>query len=449
MAGGSRPILHVPVDDAAFQRLFDRMGEYQEMLEGLGDKWKQQDESVGSLAATMLMVTAALETQRELLAEQAANTKALEDAEKEKARELTKQEKAERDAEKRRHQAVEDTKKIARNIRDATLDLAKWTFMGGAAGVIGGAASLWGLDKVANWAGDQRRAAMGERVSIPERQALQARFGRFFDADTVLGNVAAAQTNPYQAQIFAALGINPNGKDPAELAIEMAIATRQRLQNIPLQSRAAYTNAIGIDQIFSPAALNTIMGERAGGLERQRGLYQGDINSKDMKDFTDAAEKWQDLTAELQIRIFSALDPLISDLASPEIQNALQTIMRQFGALADEVLERIDWNVLGTGLQHFSDMIADGKFQAGFKEFIDDVVAISQHLTALLKFIGWIPDADPNHVAATAAGKAAAGTGIGNPWLTGAMAHLATQFALGGELGKAGDPCSPSDAPHA
>ena len=70
--------------------------------------------------------------------------------------------------------------------------------------------------------------------------------------------------------------------------------------------------------------------------------------------------------------------------------------MRQFGALADEVLERIDWNVLGTGLQHFSDMIADGKFQAGFKEFIDDVVAISQHLTALLKFIGWIPDADPN-----------------------------------------------------
>lgn len=386
-----RPILQVPVDDAAFNRLFERMKDYQDMLDGLGDKWKDQDEHVTGIAATMVMVTAALEAQRETLHEQTEEMKAHREALEEKRRAENESAQKDKEAERRRKQMIEDYKRVAHTIKEATLDLGKWMFFGGAAGLVGSAASLWGLNKAVSWVSDQRRAATGLGVGIGERQALGARFGRFFDTDSVMERLANAQMDPRQAAVFAALGISPFGKDPAELSIDAAIAARRVLSRIPQQSRLAYAEATGISNIFSPDDLRRIMSEQPGGLEAQRDALLHDLPK--LKIASETAEKWQDLLSTLEVKTLQVLDPLVTKLAGME--PALEVVITKFGDLAVQVLDRIDFDKLGAGLQAFANYIAGDKFQEDFKHFADGLGMVAAEIMVVANKLKWLIPAGP------------------------------------------------------
>jgi hypothetical protein len=105
-------------------------------------------------------------------------------------------------------------------------------------GVLGllGAGSLWGLEHLASSASDARKSASSLGVSPGEQAAADVNYKRFFsNPGAVLGSIANAQGGPDQFA-FAAFGIDPRGKNAAQLQAELL----QKLKPIADQNQGQY-----------------------------------------------------------------------------------------------------------------------------------------------------------------------------------------------------------------
>ena len=60
--------------------------------------------------------------------------------------------------------------------------------------------------------------------------------------------------------------------------------------------------------------------------------------------------------------------------------------------VAIKVLDRIDFDALGRGLDTFTKYITSPQFQADFKTFVDDVSILANKIVSALRMFGLIPD---------------------------------------------------------
>ena len=116
--------------------------------------------------------------------------------------------KAVKDSEKGLKDAVITTGNIARNMASAALSAAKWV----AFGAIGGGFGLGGL---ASSASDYRRQALGLGISTGQLRNANVAYGRAFNAESALSNIANIQNDPANKQILARLG-GQTGQNPAD-----------------------------------------------------------------------------------------------------------------------------------------------------------------------------------------------------------------------------------------
>lgn len=384
------PIINVEVNDESFQRFKSLYDEYQKTLGEQGEKWAQANESVDAMAAAFIAVTAALETHNALLERQRKHAEELAKAERERQKAEEAIADKEKEAERRRRKAVEDTKKIAMNVRDTAIDLAKWVAFGGLAGLAADALGVWGLRELVQGPANQLRAAQGVGVSVAERQALNLNMQRYFDVNSVLENIAQAQADPSRRWAFTGVGVNPMGKDPAQLAQEIAVAARRSF--IQGGQNQLWAQAHGLLEFFTMDELRRMARTPEDQLRGSVGQTAKDMAPGGRAFLADqVAKKWQDFIVVLDRAGLGLQNKLVDKLSA--LEAPLSKFIDRLGDMAVQWLDKIDFNALGDGLQKFTDYISSAKFQQDFTSFIDNVSAVTAKLADLLRILGLVPAA--------------------------------------------------------
>jgi hypothetical protein len=383
-------IIDVQVNTEQFGQFVQAWNRYQEQLKGQPGLWNASAEAAAGVGAGFAAMTAAILEQNAAWRKQDELRKEREALERKAAADKKKadqeQDAREKEAERRRKKAVEDTAKIARNVADTAVGLAKWAALGGLAGAVGGALSFWGLDQFFASVGQERRLAQGYGVTTGQRQALGINMSPYLDVNSSLENIATAQNDPSKRWIFSSMGVNPNGKDPAELLTEMAVVAGRVFKQSG--NNLLYAQARGLTDIFDPDTLRRLaqdQGEvgRAGARARSEWGPGGALYLSDQTN-----QKWQQFIVRLDEAGQHLKNVLVDDLV--RLEPNLEVMINQFTALADQVLKRIDWQVLGDGLSTFTKYIGSPQFQNDFKKLADNVSLVGAEIMAVAEKLKWL-----------------------------------------------------------
>jgi hypothetical protein len=391
------PVLQVPINDEKFKEFLNLFNKYKSEVARLPEIWKgTNEEIIAQISSTNTIVdaigkqTTALLEQQEIMEK---NTKELDKQAKiETAREKA-ETKARKDAEKAQAKAVADTKKIAGNIAQATVNIVKW---GAIDFLIGGALDLYGLGAISRDIGGQLSGARGVNATIGQRQALAQTFQPIFDTTNALEKAAEAQTDVTKSIPYRILGLNPNGTDPAELSIDAAIAAKKRLEGLPQQSQLLTAHALGLDQIFSDDELRRILNTPKGFLETEKSggtLANGQkvLGYEQLKKTldlpTDVAQEYTALGQQLSIagreievhfaRKLIALGPGLDKLITSVVN------------IGDHLIDLIDWPKLGTNLTNFAISVENAVKNIDWNLVKADIKTLATGVDNLIHKVDW------------------------------------------------------------
>ena len=377
------PILKIPVDSSAFEKFMALFDKFQSALKGQPDKWDDINHSIAeSTDAGQKMVDSIneqVEATEQLAEAEKKREEKLQEAAKRRRDEDKEQAKRDDEAAKRRRKTIQDVRDYSKTITDVAGSVGKWFLGGGILGSIG----LFGFDKLVSGVADERRLSQGMGVTSGQRQGMGATLQRYFDVNSVLGNVANMQGDPSQWGTFATMGINPNGKSVAQLTGEAAMRAAEMFRRD--HGNIALANAQGLTKLFSPEDLRRLAAEDPKTLQReiQRGQRFGGFQDE-------TGRKWQNFMSNLELAGDNLKNKLADKLSVMEPQ--IEALISKFGDLLGEVLDRVDFKALGDGLDTFVKYLSSQEFKDGFKNFIDDVEAIAKKIDAGLKWLGWVPD---------------------------------------------------------
>ena len=381
-----KSIVDIVVNDERFKAFAASFDKYQAALKKSGLQWTNVEKATAAAALATKETTEELEKQRE----------ELERIEKQR------QEAHEKEQERRRKQ-WEKTKKYLSEEKQAVTSLAK-TVVGGAAQIaeglgvgtilsgLMGAGGLFGLDRLAQSVGDQRRRAQGLGTTSGQQNALRLNFQRYFDTDSVLENIADAKSDLGKQYAFTAMGVNPNGKDPAQLAVEMALKAKDIIGQGPITTQ--FAQAHQLDKFFSMEDLRRLQASSYEDIRKSTTAYGKDakltISDADQKKFQDFAQELDRAKLKIEMAFVDGLTPIIPQL-------------RQLSAsVADTIKTFIsnphfkDWmKQFGEGLQVVADYLGSDKFQKDVTTFTTDFALVAEAVANGLKMLGIIPQGDP------------------------------------------------------
>lgn len=383
------PILKIPVDDAAFKRYLETFNKYQEQLRAQPEMWQDINTGMGGIALAGAAIAAEI-------AHQAETTRALAKEEEELARARKKEDEARRRADKeeadrskakadRMRHAIDQVKEYSKGVAQATLNLGKWAVIGEGASLAAGALSVWGLDRFVTGVAQDYRTSSGMGVSMGQMQGANLSMQRYFDVNSVMGNLANMQETPADWGTFRMMGINPQGKDPNQLMNEAALAARRMFLND--NQNLALAGAQGLTKVFSPEDLRRLA-------HADPRLLQESIRSSDkfaassgLRD--DVGVKWQNFLQTLDTAGLKLKNALVDKLTVLEPQ--IEVLMTQFTKFALDILSPVNLKNIGDGLGQFSKYLGSPQFQANFQTFITDIELVAKKLADALVWLGIVP----------------------------------------------------------
>jgi Phage tail lysozyme len=388
-----KSILEIEVNDEQFRSYLATFNRYQEQMKQMPGPWKETGEETAAVAVSIAAMTTALDLHydkvRRLAELEKEEAEARKKADEEHKRRLEEESDIEKDNEARRRKTITQTKEIAKNVADTAMSLGKWAVGGGLAGLVGGALGLWGLDKFVEDIGRERRLAQGFGVSTGERQALSIQMSRYFDVNSNLENIAEAQADPSKRWAFSAMGVNPTGKDPAQLALEMA--TRARTIFMAGRGNEQYAQAHGLLNFYSMDELRRLQMTKPGDLaasvaatRKDIGLGLSDKNSK----------MWQDFVIKVEEAGRTIENAFITKLSALNDSGALTKLTTDLTKLAVDVIEKIDFVKLGQGLTTLANYLGSKEFQDDFKTFVDNAAYAAKRMYEVAKWLGLLPGTD-------------------------------------------------------
>ena len=345
------PILKIPVDDSAFKRFMEAFGKYQENLKGQPEMWKDVNREAASFAALGAAIVTDINNQieatQQLAEEEAKRQEAAEKAER-------RLQQLEQDKQDRRQKAIETMKKSYKTLVGLAADFAKWSIGAGLAGGV----MTFGLEHVAEKIGNERREAQGAGISIGQRRAMNLTMQRYYDVNSVVGNVANMQADPSQWATFSQMGVNPRGKDPAELSLEVARRAAEMFTKD--KGNLALAQAQGLTNIFTPEDLrrlaDALKSGELGKSQKEYGKLKGTFQLSDRD-----AKTWQDFDKRINEASIT-LQKFFTDKISVMVQNgSLDKIINSFEKLAE------------AGIDAFADIFSDKGFQQAVSDFAEEI----------------------------------------------------------------------------
>ena len=368
-------IIDIDLRDAAFQKFLKLYDKHQEALKKLPKDWDEVGKAAGRTGKEQLRLNAMLEAQKQLLKDGAIAAGGFERALAGGGRAL--------------HTMAQNAGNIASHLRDTTRTLAKWSAIGGGLVGIGG---LFGIDRLASAAGGLRRSAQGLGVSSGEQQSFEANYNKFFDARSVLGNIADAQHDPSKRWAFSSMGVSGiDQKDPVELGTEMAI----RAKKIFEQGGGSQANAEarGLLQFYT-----------MDDLRRLHAMSEQEINDaalktkQDQRNFAisdDMLKVWQNLTIQLSKAYTAIENSLIRGLAP--LAGPLEKLSGAVGHAIDDFLKSKqlgEWIEMFAGwVEKAGSYLASEQFSKDVQSFVDKVMRLGAMIG---EFADWLLTKIPN-----------------------------------------------------
>jgi hypothetical protein len=382
------PILKINLDDGAFQRYLTAFHKYQRALEAQPDMWKGVNDSiVGVTIASGALATEIahqVEQTRKLSQEEDKHDQIVKRSADRRRQSDREQEKRDEESAKRRRHAIDQVREYARSVTDATLSMGKWAVAGGAAGMVGGALSLWGLDRLMAGVGEERRLSSGLGVSMGQRQGMSLNMQRYFDVNSTLETVSNMQNNPGQWGTLRMMGINPQGKSPSELTYEAAISARRMFKED--KGNLALAQAQGLTNIFTADDLRRMASEKPD--EFNKSIRDG-RKFQGLSD--DVGRKWQDFQITVDTTKLKIENALIKPLTL--FEPILEKLVRGFGGMAERLFN--DPGFLH-GVDVFSKWLASPEFQIDLRDFANGVEYFAHKMLAVLRLLDLIPDSNPD-----------------------------------------------------
>jgi len=279
----TKSVIDIDINDEKFrefQKLFEK---YQQSLGKMPNQWGKINKEVSSLQGNFNRVQHALDTIASRLDK---NYKTLQNTDQ-----------VVNKTEKHFQNIGKTAASISKNIASTTFNLLKWGSVSTAFGLLGAAGGLFGIGSLAGGANDIRRQSQGLGVSAGELKSAQINFQRVADVNSVLGNLATAQTDIQKQWAFQAAGVNAN-QNVAQLLPQLlrkagevykAGSTATAQQRLDVSG----LSALGID-VETARRMASLRKDEIDNIEKK---YNADTKSLAL---TDALLlRWQDLDVQL------------------------------------------------------------------------------------------------------------------------------------------------------
>lgn len=395
------PVIEIDVDTSKFETFNEEFNDYCNAVGAANDAWKGMNKLVSAQTEVMHEVMDLLRQQSDILsgivASQNASTEAA-------ARQNTAFERL-----------SHTTSKISSGLKSVTSSLAHLGVAGVAAAGLGGifglVGSLFGLEKLANDAGNNRRESTGIGVSSGTLNSFETNYAPYGSGKDLLQNVADANRD-----LSKQWALTTNGIQVGDDEQEQALAVQRRAREVYQREGGNHHNltqdlqAHGFDVLGIDANEATRLG-RASDKEFDTMQNNTRRDSRVMNVSDETNRKWQELNVQLDRAKTTVENSLIESLAplAPEIKSLSDSLS---GFIHGELNDR---NVkawvgdIASALHWAADKLHDPEVKAAIEGLPDQLEYLFKRLGALTTALGYNPDGDqdPNHGATYNAVKGA------------------------------------------
>lgn len=433
-------IIDVEVSDEKFKAFVELFEKYKSAVKELPADWAKQAAPIEGISQSFIDMTSALMAQKEMF-EQNRETAKREETEaakrdrtsqqraKAKAEAKKKVEREEKDrnkavekelkdkekeetrrqaqAEKSHKKAVKDTKDIAKNIGQASLNLLKWVSIDSIVGGLLGGGALFGVDKLADHVGDLRLESNRLGITVGEKRASDLNLGGFIDASGTLENIAEAKSDLSRRWAFSALGVNPSG-DPEQILAQAAPKARELF--IKGGQTQQYADATGLTKLFSMGDLRSLA--NTDPKELQERLDQLNRDKETLNLSKDTQKEWFNLSralkgagATVETALIKGLSPLAPQLTQlSTVFASTITALFQNGKIQGWISD------FAQGIKNVGEWLSKEDLKKDINDFATNIGLLSSKITDALALLKLIPDKGS---IGKIANSTASGVGIG------------------------------------
>ncbi|MBA7914599.1 lytic transglycosylase domain-containing protein [Enterobacter roggenkampii] len=382
----AKSIVDIDVNDDKFVSFMEKFKEYQAALEDLPEAWR----GLAHGAADATKETAKAKTEGDLLAkafsEGASAILSINSGLDRLADSLDRANKSQEDFNKKTRsskgflsEATKDAKSLAGHIRDATTSLLSWGGIVGLFTGVLGVGGLFGLNRLAAGASQQRFTSLGIGTSAGQLSAAEINYRRAIGNPTgTLGAIRDSQMDLSKRWTFQAMGINNPDQDPAKLLPQMIRNARDIF--VKNGSTLQGANAYGLTNFFSLDDLNrfkNMSDEEIDAMERRAKKDAERLNITDEQN-----RKWTDFINQVDLSERSinkafvvGLGPLAPQLGklSDALAGAIDTVLQ-----SPELGKWIDG--LAGGIERFGNYLASPEFTKDVDDFMDGLRRLGQSI---------------------------------------------------------------------
>ncbi|EPH0107104.1 lytic transglycosylase domain-containing protein [Enterobacter roggenkampii] len=382
----AKSIVDIDVNDDKFVAFMEKFKEYQAALEDLPEAWR----GLAHGATDATKETAKAKTEGDLLAkafsEGASAILSINSGLERLTDSLDRANKSQEDFNKKTRsskgflsEATKDAKSLAGHIRDATTSLLSWGGIVGLFTGVLGVGGLFGLNRLAAGASQQRFTSLGIGTSAGQLSAAEINYRRAIGNPTgTLGAIRDSQMDLSKRWTFQAMGINNPDQDPAKLLPQMIRNARDIF--VKNGSTLQGANAYGLTNFFSLDDLNrfkNMSDEEIDAMERRAKKDAERLNITDEQN-----RKWTDFINQVDLSERSinkafvvGLGPLAPQLGklSDALAGAIDTVLQ-----SPELGKWIDG--LAGGIEKFGNYLASPDFAKDVDDFMDCLRRLGQSI---------------------------------------------------------------------
>ncbi|HHA1185277.1 TPA: lytic transglycosylase domain-containing protein [Enterobacter roggenkampii] len=382
----AKSIVDIDVNDDKFVAFMEKFKEYQAALEDLPEAWR----GLAHGATDATKETAKAKTEGDLLAkafsEGASAILSINSGLERLTDSLDRANKSQEDFNKKTRsskgflsEATKDAKSLAGHIRDATTSLLSWGGIVGLFTGVLGVGGLFGLNRLAAGASQQRFTSLGIGTSAGQLSAAEINYRRAIGNPTgTLGAIRDSQMDLSKRWTFQAMGINNPDQDPAKLLPQMIRNARDIF--VKNGSTLQGANAYGLTNFFSLDDLNrfkNMSDEEIDAMERRAKKDAERLNITDEQN-----RKWTDFINQVDLSERSinkafvvGLGPLAPQLGklSDALAGAIDTVLQ-----SPELGKWIDG--LAGGIEKFGNYLASPDFTKDVDDFMDGLRRLGQSI---------------------------------------------------------------------
>lgn len=373
----TKSVIDIEINDAKFKEFTAMFEKYQKSLGKMPGQWGSINKSVSSLQGNFNKIQHALDSIAKSLDKNHVKLKDTNEVASKTAKSF----------EKMGHFA----KSISGHVASTTFNLLKWGSLTTIAAGLLGAGGLFGLSNLSSSAGSLRTQSQSLGVTPGELKSIRLNYGRYGDAEGLLGGISSAQTDLSKQYAFSASGLD-SSQSAAKLLPQIVRKAAEVWKSGPEATAGQRLEVSGLTQF----GLTTGFARQAGSLsEKELDItekkYAQDQKSLDLNDAL--LKRWQDLDVQLDRSKESIGNAFITGL-----QGLSEPIAKLSEVFTDAVTSLLkspkigEWiDRLGVGIQHFATYLESPDFEKDVSSFINNAAKLAAAIGTLansLSFLG-------------------------------------------------------------